>query len=52
MSNFGKIRCKNDTFLADDICLDCVETIKVAVKEGAKNGLDFIVPSNDTRISD
>ena len=52
-SNFGKIRCKNSSFLTDDIFLDHVETIKVvSEEEGIKNGLKFIVPGNDTWISD
>ena len=51
-SNFGKIRRKNGTFLADDICLNRVETIKVASEDGAKNGLEFIVPRSDAWIND
>ena len=47
-SNFGKIRHRNDIFLADDIRLDCVETIKVAGDEGIRNELEFMVPGNDT----
>ena len=51
--NFGKIRCKNNSFLTDDIFLDQVETIKVvSEEEGIKNGLKFIVPGNDAWISD
>ena len=52
LSNFGKIRRKNSTFLADDTCLDRVETIKVVSEDGTKNGLEFIVPSSDAQISD
>ena len=52
MSNFGRIRCKDDSFLADDIRLDRVETIKVAGEGGNKNGLEFTVPGNEARISD
>ena len=52
MSNFGSIRRRDVSFLADDIRLDRVETIKVACEEGTKNGLEFIVPSNEEQISD
>ena len=51
-SNSEKIRRKNCSFLADDIFLDWVETIKVAGDEGVRNGLEFLVPGNDARISD
>ena len=50
--NFWKIRCKNDSFLAGDIFLDHLETIKVASEEGNRNGLEFIIPSSDARITD
>ena len=52
MSNFLRIRRKDDSFLADDIRLDRVETIKVADEGGNKNGLEFTVPGNEARISD
>ena len=51
-SNFEKIHRENGSFLADDIFLDWVETIKVAGDEGVQNGLEFLVPGNDARISD
>ena len=51
-SNFKKIRRKNDSFLADDIFLDRLETIKVIGEEGNRNGLEFIVPNSDAQISD
>ena len=51
-SNFGKIYRKNGFFLADDIFLDCLETIKVVDKEGNRNGLEFIVLNNDAQIND
>ena len=46
-SNFGKIRHKNGFFLADDIFLDHLETIRVVGKEGNRNGLEFIVPNSN-----
>ena len=51
-SNFENVRRKNGTFLADNICLDRVETIKVVGEDGARNGLEFIVPGSDAQISD
>ena len=53
MSNFGKIRRRNDSFLAGDIFLDLLETIRVASGDGGTvNGLEFIVPSSKARITD
>ena len=52
MSNFGRIRRKDDSFLTDDICLDRVETIRVADEGGNRNGLEFTVLGNEARISD
>ena len=52
MSNFGKVRRKDDSFLADGIRLDHIETIKVIGEEGIRNGLEFMVPGNEARISD
>ena len=52
-SNFGKIRRRNDSFLAGDIFLDHLETIRVIGGEGGTvNGLEFIVSSNEARITD
>ena len=51
-SNFSKI-CKNGVFLASEIPLDRFETIRaVEGEKGDKNGLAFIVPCNETRITD
>ena len=53
MSNFGKIRRRNDFFLADDIFLDRLETIRVAGGDGGiVNGLEFIVPNSEATITD
>ena len=52
MSNFGKIRHRNGSFLANDIRLVCVETIKVVDDDGTINGLEFIVPDDKAHISD
>ena len=52
MSNFGKIHHRNGSFLADDICLDRAETIKVIGEEGTINGLEFIVSGDEAWISD
>ena len=53
MSNFRKICRKNGSFLADDILLDRLETIRVTGGEGGiVNGLEFIVPNNEARITD
>ena len=52
MSNVGRICRRDDSFLADDICLDRVETIKVVGEKGTRNGLGFIVLNNEARISD
>ena len=51
-SNFRKIRRKNGFFLADDIFLDRLETMKVVGEEGNRNGLEFIVFNSDVWISD
>ena len=52
-SNFGKIHRKNDSFLADDIFLDRLETIRVVDGDsGTVNGLEFIVPNSEARIID
>ena len=50
-SNFEKIRRTNGSFLADDIFLDRLETIKVAGEEGIRNGLKFLILNSDTCIS-
>ena len=47
MSNFGKIHRRNGSFLADDIRLGRVETIKVVDEKSTINGLEFIVPSDE-----
>ena len=48
ISNFGKICCKNGSFLAGDIFLDHLETIRVAGGDGGTvNGLEFIVPNSE-----
>ena len=52
MSNFGKVHHRNGSFLADDICLYCTETIKVVGEEGTVNGLQFTVFNEEARISD
>ena len=53
MSNFGKIHRKNGSFLAGDIFLDRLETIRVVGREGGiVNGLEFIVPSSEARLTD
>ena len=52
MSNFEKIHHRNGSFLADDIRLDRVETIKVVGEEGTVNGLEFIVPGDEAWIND
>ena len=52
MSNFEKIRHRNGSFLADDICFDHVETIKVVGEEGTVNGLQFIVSGEEAQICD
>ena len=52
MSNFRKIRHKNGSFLANDIRLVCVETIKFVGDGGTINGLEFIVPDDEAHISD
>ena len=52
MSNFGKIRRKNDSFLVDDIRLDRIETIKTVGEDGTVNGLQFSVPDEKAQISD
>ena len=53
MSNFRKICRKNGSFLADDILLDRLETIRVTGGEGGiVNGLEFIVPSSEAHITD
>ena len=53
MSNFGKIRRRNDFFLANDIFLDRLETIRVAGGDGGiVNGLEFIVPNSEAKITD
>ena len=52
MSNFGKIRHKNDSFLADDIRLDRAETIKVFGEDDTIMGLSFLVPCEEARIND
>ena len=44
MSNFGKIRRKNGSFLVEDIRLDCAETIKVLGEDATVMGLSFSVP--------
>ena len=52
MSNFGKIRRRNGSFLAGDIFLDRLETIKVVGGDGGTvNGLEFIVPNSEARIT-
>ena len=51
-SNFAKVR-KNDVFLAGEIRLDRLKTIKVAGdEEGNVNGLNFTVPNLEARITD
>ena len=53
MSSFGKIHRRNGSFLASDIFLDCLETIRVTGGDsGTINGLEFIVPSTEARITD
>ena len=53
MSSFGKIHRRNGSFLASDIFLDCLETIRVTGGDsGTINGLEFIVPSSEARITD
>ena len=52
MSNFGKVRRKDDFFMADGIRLDHIETIKVIGEEGIRNGLEFMVPGNEAQLSD
>ena len=52
MSNFGKIHHKNGSYLADDIRLNCAETIKVFGEDGTMLGLLFSFPSKEARISD
>ena len=50
-SNLSKIR-KNGVFLVSDIPLDCFETIRaVEGEERDRNGLAFIVPRNEARIT-
>ena len=52
MSDFGKIRRRNGSFLAGDIFLDRLETIRVAGRDdGTVNGLEFIL-SSESRITD
>ena len=43
MSNFGKIRHRNGSFLVNDIRLDRAETIKVVNDGSIVNGLEYIV---------
>ena len=51
-SNSLKIR-KNGVFLVSDIHLDRFEPIRaVEGEEGDRNGLGFIVPRNETQITD
>ena len=52
MSNFGNIHRKDGSFLADDIRLDCAETIKVFGEDDTVMGLLFLVPDEKARISD
>ena len=52
MSNFGKIRRKDGSYLADDIRLDRVETIKVFGEKGTVIGLSFSVLNEEAQISD
>ena len=52
MSNFGKIHRRNSSFLADDIHLDRVKTIKVVSDVDTINGLEFIVLDGETQIND
>ena len=52
MSNFERIRRRDGSFLADDIHLNHVETIKVAGEGGTRNGLEFIVLGNKAQIND
>ena len=53
MSNFGKIRHRNGSFLVDYIFLEHLETIKVVGGEGGiVNGLEFIVYSSEAHITD
>ena len=53
MLNFRKIHRRNDFFLADDIFLDRLETIRVVGGDGGTvNGLEFIVPNSEARITD
>ena len=52
MSNFGKIHRRNGSFLADDIGLNHVETIKAIGDVDTINGLEFIVPDDEVQISD
>ena len=52
-SSFTKIRRKNGSFYAGDILLDPFETIRVVGgEEGVRDGLQFIVPDRETRITD
>ena len=44
MSNFGKIRQKDGSYLADNICLDRAKTIKVFGEDDTVMGLPFSVP--------
>ena len=53
MSNFEKIRRRNGSFLAGDIFLDRLETIRVVGGDGGiVNGLEFNISSSESRITD
>ena len=52
MYGFGKIRCNDGSFLADDIRLNREKTIKVYGENGTLMGLSFLVPGERTCISD
>ncbi|XWS63378.1 hypothetical protein CRYUN_Cryun06bG0091900 [Craigia yunnanensis] len=52
VNNNKQVRHANSSFLADDIHLNCAETIKAFDESGTIIGLSFLVPANEVCISD
>ena len=52
MSGFDRIRSKDDSYFADNICLDREESIKAFGQNGTLIKLEFIVPDGEDYISD
>ena len=52
ISGFDRICRRDGSFFADDICLDCEESMKEFGANGTLMGLEFLVPGGEARIND